>query len=91
MNTQVLPYKRPRANAQNIDIWAFILAWIAPPVGAIMGHVSMSQAKRAGYKASALATWAVVLGWLWFAVGVAIAVAFLVSVAVTVSQTGTGY
>jgi hypothetical protein len=91
MNSQVLPRQRPRANAQNIDIWAFVLAWIVPPVGAIMGHVSMGQAKRAGYRASALATWAVVLGWLWFAVGAAIIVAFLISLAAAVSQSGTGY
>jgi hypothetical protein len=53
------------AEADNLTIAAFILAWLIPPVGAIMGHVARAQARRRGFRPSALSTWAVALGWAW--------------------------
>jgi hypothetical protein len=56
-------YRKPRANAQGIDVAAFILAFFLPLIGAIMGMVSLGQARRAGYKPCSLAVWATIIGW----------------------------
>ncbi len=77
---------RPIAEADNLAIAAFILAWIVPLVGAIMGHVSRAQAKRIGLRPNALATWAVWLGWIFTVTSTIAITTILASAGVALNQ-----
>jgi hypothetical protein len=73
------PAARPQvAQADNLTIAAFIVAFFLPLIGLIMGVVSRRQAKRAGMRPNALATWAVWLGGV-FTAAQAIVVAVLIA------------
>jgi len=53
---------RPKADADGPAIAGFIMAFIIPVAGFILGAVSQNQAKRRGLRQSGLATAAMVLG-----------------------------
>jgi heme/copper-type cytochrome/quinol oxidase subunit 2 len=82
---------RPRAEAANIDIAAFILAIFFPIAGMIMGYVARGQAKRRGFQPCALNTWTIVLGWVFTVLGIVLIVVFAVSVGAAVVQVGNDY
>ena len=53
------------ATESSLPIWALVLSVLAPPVGAILGHVAMSQ-MRSGQISSTnrgMALAAVIVGW----------------------------
>jgi hypothetical protein len=56
---------QPKADADGAAIASLIIAFFIPPLGIILGHVSRGQAKRAGRRPSAAATWGTVLGYVF--------------------------
>jgi hypothetical protein len=82
---------RPRAEAQTIDIVAFVLALFVPIAGLIMGHIARGQAKRRGFQPCALNTWTIVLGWLFTVLAVVIIVYLAVAAGVAVDQLSNDY
>ena len=60
----------PNAPLNTLSIVGFILAFIVAPVGAILGHVSLSQIKKRFERGRGLALAAVIIGWIatgiWF-------------------------
>src|SRR5215475_11346717 len=80
---------KPKADADALSIVAFIAAFFLPLLALIMGHVSISQAHRHGYRASSLAVWATVLGWVFTALAVLLVILFITAFAVGVSHSGT--
>jgi hypothetical protein len=94
MNTYIpatRPPARPRAEAQTIDIVAFILAIFFPIAGLIMGHVARGQAKRRGLQPCALNTWTVVLGWIFTALFAILLTTVIVSCGAAIVQIGNDY
>jgi uncharacterized membrane protein len=81
----VQPSRPPRparlpSITNGIDVTAFILAFLLPLVGAIIGMVAISEAHKQGRQASGLAVAGVVIGW------VAVAAVVIVVIAVVASQ-----
>lgn len=63
---------RPRADADSAAIGALFGAFLFPPAGIILGHVSCAQANRRGQAPSAPAWWGMVLGYVFTALTVII-------------------
>ena len=80
MNTQTAP---PRAEADGAAITALITAFFAPLLAIIFGHISRGQAKRKGLRPSAVATWGLVLGYVF----TGLAVLLVISLAATAAKT----
>lgn len=60
--------RRPAASSNNgLAIAGFILAWLLPLIGAILGMASISEAHGRGQRASGLAVAAVWLGFIFSA------------------------
>jgi hypothetical protein len=76
----------PVAQADNLTIAAFIVAFFLPLIGLIMGVVSRRQAKRAGMRPNALSTWAVWLGAIFTAVQAIVAAVLIASVGAAVND-----
>ena len=70
-----VPRQQPVHNG--LAIAAFIIAWIIPPLGFILGCVSVSEAHSHNRNASGLGSWAVALGLLFttvYIIGIVVAV-----------------
>ena len=79
---------KPKADADALTIIAFIAAFFLPLLALIMGHVAIAQAHRKNMRASSLAVWATVLGWVFTALAVLLIVLFAVAFGAAVVQTG---
>jgi hypothetical protein len=84
------PTQKPVAQADNLTIAAFILVFFVPLVGLIMGVVSRRQAKRAGMKPNALATWTVWLGGIFTVISATIIIAVIATMGAAVNQASSG-
>lgn len=73
------PVRLP-SRATGIDVTAFILAFLIPLIGAIIGMVAIADAHKQGRQASGLAVAAVVIGW------VAVLIVVIVVIAVAVAH-----
>ena len=82
MNTQTAP---PRAEADGAAITALITAFFAPLLAIIFGHISRGQAKRKGLRPSAVATWGLVLGYVFTGLAVLLVIILVVATAKTAS------
>lgn len=71
--------RRPSVH-NGLAITAFIMTWIFPPLGVILGMVSVGEAHRDGRYASGLAVAAIILGLLFILIYVII-IASIVSAA----------
>lgn len=76
MQTQAI---KPTAPADGAAIGAIICAFVIPPLGIILGHVSRGQAKRAGLNPAPVATWGAVLGYLFTITYIIIIIALAVA------------
>jgi uncharacterized protein YggT (Ycf19 family) len=56
------PHMRVPSQATGIDVTAFVLAFLLPLIGMILGIVAISQAHKQGRQASGLAIAGVVIG-----------------------------
>jgi hypothetical protein len=77
------------ATESSLPIWALVLSFLSSPVGAILGHVAMSQMKS-GQISSAnrgMALAAVILGWTFTALALLI-VPILLGLFVLIGFTG---
>ena len=72
-----------------LPFFAFVLAIVAPPVGAVLGHVAMSQMKNGQISSSnrGMALASVILGWTFTALALLI-VPILLSLFVLIGFTG---
>jgi uncharacterized protein DUF4190 len=61
---------KPRADADGAAIGAIFGAFLLPPLGIILGHVSRGQAKRHGLQPSAIATLGCILGYVFTVIAV---------------------
>ncbi len=60
----------PVAQADGMAIASLILAFFVPIAGAILGMVSRGQAKSKGLQPSPVATWGMILGWVFTGIAV---------------------
>lgn len=67
----------PAPQQNTLGIVAFVMVFFAPPVGAILGHVSYSKAKREGIP-KGLSLAAIITGWLFFALSMLFWIPFMV-------------
>ena len=77
------------ATESSLPIWALVLSFLASPVGAILGHVAMSQMKNGQISSSnrGMALASVILGWTFTALALLI-VPILLSLFVLIGFTG---
>lgn len=78
----VLPQGTPALN-NGLAITAFVAAFVFPPAAVVLGHVSHHEAKVAGRQPSGLATAGLVLGYIFIALGILLAIVLVASVAHT--------
>lgn len=72
--------KTPAVN-NGLAVTAFVFAFFVPIVAIILGHVSHHESRVAGRENSGLATAALVLGYIFTAIGAVIFIALLAAIA----------
>lgn len=73
---------KPAERTNPLAIASLIVVFFSSLIGLILGHVALSQIKRSGDDGRGLALAAVIVGWTFTGVGIVIAVAAFVLVAV---------
>ncbi|WP_405114018.1 DUF4190 domain-containing protein [Micromonospora sp. NBC_01405] len=64
------PGQPPPGRATNIlAVLALVFAFVFPPAGIVFGHVAKQQLRRTGEEGDQLATWGLILGYLFTAIG----------------------
>ncbi|MER5702352.1 DUF4190 domain-containing protein [Micromonospora sp. NPDC002296] len=64
------PGQPPSGRATNIlAVLSLVFAFVFPPAAIVFGHVAKRQLRRTGEEGDQLATWGLVLGYLFTAVG----------------------
>ncbi|MGH3967009.1 MAG: DUF4190 domain-containing protein [Mycobacterium sp.] len=76
----------PPRSTNGTAVAALICAFLFPPLGIILGHVARSQIKRTGEEGGGLALAALILGYIWAAIMLAIFIVLLVTGAILVNE-----
>ncbi|WP_433347054.1 DUF4190 domain-containing protein [Micromonospora sp. CA-111912] len=64
------PGQPPPGRATNIlAVLSLVFAFVFPPAGIVFGHVAKQQLRRTGEEGDQLATWGLILGYLFTAIG----------------------
>ncbi|RGC68086.1 hypothetical protein C5N14_15260 [Micromonospora sp. MW-13] len=64
------PGQPPPGRGTNIlAVLSLVFAFVFPPAGIVFGHVAKQQLRRTGEEGDQLATWGLILGYLFTAIG----------------------
>ena len=80
---------QPKTNV--LAIISLIAAFVMPLAAIITGHIALSQIRRTGEQGEGLAKAGLILGYVFVAIGVLIAIAYIVFFVVLVSISGSSY
>lgn len=69
-----------------LSIVALVLAFVVPLGGIICGHIALGQIKRTGEKGHGLALAGTVLGYIFVALGIIVAIAYFVFIAAVINS-----
>jgi hypothetical protein len=79
----------PKTNV--LAIISLIAAFVMPVAAIVTGHIAMSQIRRTGEQGAGLAKAGLILGYVFVALGVLVAAAYILFFVVLISTQGSGY